>query len=58
MDPHNIGSFQESLIGLLGEHVQVKDHIALETTFDSKASDITIEVKHLVVETTPHTKTS
>lgn len=50
LDGDNIKAFQGSLVGILGEHVQLKDHITLKTMFGPKASSKIIKVKYLVVD--------
>lgn len=46
-DPHNIGSFQGSLIDLSGKQVQLNGYFAVKTKFGSGVSVRTIEVKYI-----------
>lgn len=48
MHPYNLQSFIGSLVGFLGEQVQVKGYITLKIVFGLKESTKMIKVKYII----------
>lgn len=48
--PNNIFVFYGSLVGLLGDHVKVKGHIVLETTYNMGSDSKMTEVNYLIID--------
>lgn len=56
LDSNKVKVFRGSLMGLLGEHVQVKDHVTQETTYGEGGDANAIEVICLIVDVISPTK--
>lgn len=50
LDPNDIKTFRGSLVGLSGEHIQVKGHLTLETTYGEGTNTKGIKVRYLIVD--------
>ena len=56
LDSNKVKVFRGSLIGLLGEQVQVKGHVTQEITYGEGGDANAIEVIFLIVDVISHTK--
>lgn len=48
LDPYDVQTFQNALVGLSNDHVQVKGHITLETIFRLNENIKADKVRHLI----------